>query len=148
MDNLSLLDIISILSLLVGIISIVLAIYSMASSKRAEERSKQNFIDTQDKIRDFYDKTKEVLNEIDKRSSTTETVVSNSQEKLLNTMTQIINETVIPKKEDMGEQLGMMFFQQLLSNPKNSSEMINALQPFIDMAEKMENKKDKNENSL
>ena len=136
MGNILLMDIISILSLFVGVISIILAIYAMSSSKKAEERSKQNFIDTQEKIRDFYDKTKEVLNEIDKRSSTTETIVSNSQEKLLNTMTQIINETVIPKKEDIGEQLGMMFFQQLLSNPKNSKDIINALQPFIEMAEK------------
>ncbi len=51
-------------------------------------------------------------------------------------MTNIINETVIPKKEDMGEQFAMMFVQNLLTEPEKAGDMMKTLQPFIDMAQK------------
>ena len=38
----------------------------------------------------------------------------------MNTMTNIINETVIPKEKDMGEEFGMQFLQQMMANPKSS----------------------------
>ena len=130
-----LLDVISVLSLFVGLVSIVLAIYTMISSNRSEERSKENFHKTQEMVREFYDRTKELLNEIDKRSNAIETVVTSSQEQLLSTITTIVNETVIPKKEDTSEKMTMLFLQQLIQNPKGAAEMMTALQPIIELSE-------------
>ncbi|MBI3242636.1 MAG: hypothetical protein HYZ49_10125 [Chloroflexi bacterium] len=137
----TLMDAISIFSLFVGIASIILAIYAMASANRSEERSKKNFENTQAMMREFYDRTKDLLNDIDKRANAIETVTSSSQEKLLSTVTAIVNETVLPKKEDAGEKFAMLFMQQLLSNPQGAKDMMNALKPFIEMSQPKEAKK-------
>jgi predicted component of viral defense system (DUF524 family) len=132
----SMMDMLSIFSLFVGLTSIGMALYAMNSSKRSEERTRDNFERTQAMMQQFYDKTKDLLNEVDKRASIIESVTTNSQEKLLSTMTTILNETVIPKKEDMGEQLGLLFFQHLLSNPQNAASMMETLKPFIEAGKK------------
>ncbi len=128
-------DVLTVLSLLVGLVSIGLAVFAMQFAKKSEEQSRDNFERTQDMMRSFYDKTKDLLNEVDKRTSVTEKAISSSQQQLLSTMTSIVNETVIPKKQDVGEQIGLMFFQQLLSNPKEAGGMMEALKPFMDMVE-------------
>jgi|GEM_PF-4699651 len=128
-------DILAVLSFAVGIAAIGLAVYTLNMSARAERRSKQNFTDTQNMMRDFYEKTKEVLNEIDKRATNTENLISGSQKELLSTITNIINETVIPKKVDKAEEIGMLFFQQLLTDPEKAVNSLNALLPLIDKIE-------------
>lgn len=137
----SLMDILAIISFVVGIISIVLAIYAMAASSRSEQRSKENFDRTQEMIRQFYDRTKELLNDIDRRTSVMEKVVLGNQEHLMNTMTNIVNETVLPKKQDAGEQFGMMFMQQLFTNPKDAAGIMETLKPLMEMAELAEKSK-------
>ncbi|WP_127576760.1 hypothetical protein [Paenibacillus barengoltzii] len=131
----SLMDVLSLLSLFVGIVSIILAIFAMYSANRSEQRSKDNFDKTQEMISKFYESTKDLLHQIETRTSVTEKVVLSNQDQLLNTMTTIVNETVIPKKQDMGEQIGMMFFQQLISNPQGTSEMLKPLKEIASMME-------------
>lgn len=53
----------------------------------------------------------------------------------MSTMTNIINETVIPKKKDMGEELGMQLMTQLMTNPHQANDMMNVLVPLIKMME-------------
>ena len=127
----SIMDVLSVFSLFVGLLSIILAVFAMYSANRSEQRSKENFDKTQEMIRLFYDKTKEVLSQIETRTSVTEKVVLDNQDHLMKTMTTIVNETVIPKKQDMGEQVGMMFFQQLFNNPQGMSD---ALKPLMEIS--------------
>ena len=91
--------------------------------------------DRYDRITKHIESLKEVLNEIDKRATNTENLISGSQKELLSTITNIINETVIPKKVDKAEEIGMLFFQQLLTDPEKAVNSLNALLPLIDKIE-------------
>ncbi len=51
----SLMDILTILSLVVGIASIVLAVFSMISANNFERRSQENFEKTQKMMNEIYD---------------------------------------------------------------------------------------------
>ena len=57
----------------------------------------------------------------------------------------IVNETVIPKKPNYGEQLGVEFLKGMMANPASMSTSIEGLSALMEMAEKMP-KKDNNEN--
>ena len=127
-----------IISLLVGVISIVLAVVAMISSKKAEEASLHNFEKTQEllqknyestqkMLQENYDKTKELLAEIDKKAAVIDSVVQRNQEQMMDTITNIVNETVIPKRITPGEELGMQFLSNILSNPLQAKDAINNL---------------------
>ena len=90
----------AIMSFIVGIVSIVLAIVAMTTAKSAEKNSQENFEKTQRMMHEIYDKTKDALAQIDKKSEVIEHVVQRNEEQLLNTMTNLINEVVIPKRPD------------------------------------------------
>ncbi|MDF3124735.1 hypothetical protein [Rheinheimera sp. 1928-s] len=138
MDNLSIFDVISFLS---SIASLILAIVAILAAKSSEKEVRDNFEKTQRVMMEYQERTKEVLAEIDKKAEVIERTVSESQRQLMNTMTNIINETVIPKKVDMGEQLGMQFMQQMFSNPEKANEMMGGLAQMMKIAEMQKDKK-------
>lgn len=82
---------------------------------------------------EYQDKTKDVLAEIDKRAAVIERTVTESQRHLMDTMTNIINETVIPKKPDAGEQMGLQFMQQMLANPAQAGESMKGLAEIMEI---------------
>ena len=136
-------DALTIISLVAGIVSIVLAVVAMVTASMSEKRSQASFEktqemarkhydDTQKMMQEIYDKTKDALAEIDKKSTVIESVVQRNQEQLLGTMTNLLNETIIPKKADMGEQLGMQFMQSLMQNPTNATESMKMLMELSD----------------
>ena len=122
MENATLFDIVS---LLTGAISIALALFAMWQAKQSEKEARSN-----------YEKTKDVLAEIDKKSAIIERTVSESQQKLMDTMTNIINETVIPKQQDIGEQLGAQFMMQMLQDPNNLGQNLDMLQKLAELGDK------------
>ena len=130
------LGIVEVVSLIASLASLILAMVTIHAARSSEKEVRDNFEKTQKMMVDYESRIKDVLSEIDKKSAIIEKTVSESQKDLMATMTNIINETVIPKKEDMGEQFAMMFVQQLLTNPEQASGMMEALQSFIDMAQK------------
>ena len=44
-----------------------------------------------------------------------------------NTITNIVEKTIIPQKEDIGEKIGMEFFKNMMNNPKESKDMMKNL---------------------
>ena len=143
--------VIGIVSLVVGVVSIVLAVVAMDSAKKSEAQSqhnfektqellKQNYEITQKALQENYDKTKELLAEIDKKAAVIDSVVQRNQEQMMNTLTNIVNETVIPKKPNYGEQLGVEFLKGMISNPASMSSSIEGLNALMEMAEKLPKK--------
>lgn len=122
-------------SLVSNIVSLVLAIVAIQAAKSSEKEVRDNFDKTQKMMIEYETRMKDVLAEIDKKSAIIEKTVSESQRELLNMMTNIINETVIPKKTDMGEQFATKFMEQLFLNPEQASGMMGILQPFIEMSQ-------------
>ncbi len=136
MENLSIIDIISLIS---SIASLILAVVAIQAAKSSEKEVRDNFEKTQKMMIEYESRMKDVLSEIDKKSAIIEKTVSESQKELMNTMTNIINETVIPKKKDMGEELGMQFMTQLMTNPNQANDMMNVLLPLMEMSQKKGN---------
>ena len=120
-------DIAFIISLTMGVTSIVLAVFAIWLGRSAERESRANF-----------DKTKDLLAQIDKRAAVTEKAVAESHQQLLNTVTDLLNQTAVPTKPDIGEELGMKFMEALMQNPAQAEQMMKGLQPFIDMSEKQQ----------
>ena len=131
-------DISLILSLITGVISLVLAGFAIWLGKSAERESRANFDRTQSMMADYYDKTKDVLAEIDKRAAVIEKTVAESHQQLLNTVTNLLSQIATPAKPDIGEQLGMEFMQQMMRDPAQAKQMMEALQPLIDISEKQQ----------
>jgi uncharacterized protein YjaZ len=138
MENLSFIDAIAFLS---SIASLILAVVAILAAKSSEREVRENFEKTQRVMMEYQERTKEVLAEIDKKSEVIERTVSESQRQLMSTMTNIINETVIPKKVDVGEQLGMQFMQQMFTNPEKANEMMGGLAQIMKIAEMQTPKK-------
>jgi len=146
-------DALTIISLVTGIASIVLAIVAMVSAKVSEKTSQANFEKTQEMLRknydetqkmmlDVYDKTKNALSQIDKKAEIIENVVQRNQEQLITTMTNLLNETIIPKKPDLSEQLGAQFLQGLMQNP---TQMGNSMNELLKLSEAIEKQKKNNQ---
>lgn len=127
MEMLSL--ILSIISLIGGVISIILAIVSMYSSSEHERVSREN-----------YDKTKDVLAQIDKKIEIIERLNQESYNKLQNTITNIVEKTVIPQKEDIGEKMGVEFLKNIMNNPREGNEMLKNLADLKSTLEQFNNK--------
>lgn len=137
MENMTSFDLISFLA---SITSLILAVVAIIAAKNSEKEVRANFERTQQVMADYQEKTKAVLAEIDKRAAVIEQTVTESQRQLMNTMTNIINETVIPKKIDLGEQVGLQFMQQMLTNPAQGGETMKGLTDLMAMMKKLEDK--------
>ena len=127
MEMLSL--ILSIISLIGGVISIILAIVSMNSSAEHERVSREN-----------YDKTKDVLAQIDKKIEIIERLNQESYNKLQNTITNIVEKTVKQQKEDIGEKMGVEFLKNIINNPREGNEMLKNLADLKSTLEQFNNK--------
>ena len=95
----NLMDILTILSLFVGISSIVLAIVSMKSAANSEQRSQKNFEKTQKMTNEIYDKTKDLLHEIDVKSSSISGMVEKNQTQLTTLFSNVL-EKVLPSQNE------------------------------------------------
>lgn len=131
MDWSSLMNFVSLVS---GVVSVVLAVVAIQAAKTSEKEVRDNFEKTQKMLIEYESRMKATLAEIDKKSAIIEKTVSESQKDLMNTMTNIINETIIPKKQDMEEQFAVMFMNQLLSNPHEANSIVDAMKPIIELA--------------
>ena len=137
MENMSVFDVISFLA---SVTSLILAIVAIAAAKNSEREVRANFEKTQRVMAEYQDKTKDVLAEIDKRAAVIERTVTESQRHLMDTMTNNINETVIPKKPDAGEQMGLQFMQQMLANPAQAGESMKGLAEIMEIINAHEKK--------
>lgn len=77
----------------------IIIIPAMIAAKSSQREVRKNFEKIQLVMSEYQERTKEVLAEIDKRSAVIERTVSESQRQLMDTMTNIINETILPKEE-------------------------------------------------
>ena len=125
MNDINLLDAISLIS---AIFSIVLAIIALITASKSEREVRENFEKTQKMMVDYESRIKDLLAEINPKSAVIEKTVSESQQSLMATMTNIINETVIPKKADFGEQAAMQFLPMIMENPEKFSELMHMVQ--------------------
>lgn len=125
MSAMPLVDVLSIVSLVVGLVSIVLAVVAMWLSKNSERESRENL-----------NQARQVLSEVDKKAAVIQSTVAESQKELQSTLTTLLTKTLIPEKNDMGEQFAMMFMQKLMSDPESAAQLMQGLQPFIDASEK------------
>ena len=91
-------------------------------------------------------KTKELLAEIDKKAAVIDSVVQRNQEQMMSTITNIVNETVIPKKRDFGEEIGAQFVMGLLSNPEQAQASLNNLGALAELMQKYPSPKKKDQN--
>ncbi len=122
-----------VITVITGVVSVVLAVFAIWIGKSSERESRRNFERTQNAMREYNDKTKEVLAEIDKRAAVIEKTVTDSQQQLLDTVTNIVRETAVPTKPDLGEQMAAQFFQVMMTDPAKANDMITALQKFGEM---------------
>ena len=129
--NDSIMDSIMWFTLISSIFSIILAIVAITTSKNVEKQTQNNFDRTQSVMQEQYDKTKDVLAEIDKRATVTEKAVNESQDKILSTINKIVDESIITKKQDLGDQLGMLFMQLIREDPERGEKLIESLKPLI-----------------
>jgi len=109
-----------ILSIGVGIASIVLAIVAIWFS----------WI-TGREVRDNFERTKEVLSNIEKKSAIVETTVTTAQKQLLESVTKILEETTIPQKISTDEQMGMALLQLAAQDPKSFENLLKNMGPFM-----------------
>lgn len=127
------LNMVDIVTLISGVASLVLALVAISLSRTAERYARENFIQTQSMMQEQYDKTKDVLSQIDKRAAVTERTVADTQEKLLTTMTTIFSKLATPANSD--EQMGTMFMQMLLQDPDRMAQVIETMAPFVDLGQ-------------
>ena len=121
------------ITVVIGVVSVVLAVFAFLSAKSSERDSRENFDRTQNALREYSDKTKEVLAEIDKRAAVIEKTVTDSQQQLLDTVTNIVKETAVPTKPDLGEQMAARFLEIMATDPDKATEMMTAIQKFGEM---------------
>ena len=92
-------------SLVVGAVSIVLAVMAIWLSIQSERRSTEN-----------YDRTKDTLSEISKKAAVIEATVSNTQDKLVDTVTAIAK----PKEETQED----IILKAIMQNPQMFQQMV------------------------
>ena len=95
-------DIQFIVSLVVGVVSVVLATVAIWYSTQSERRSNEN-----------YNRTKELLAEIDKKAAVIESTMNNTQDKLVDTVTAIAR----PKEATQEELLMSYLLPSIMENP-------------------------------
>jgi len=150
-------DILTWISLIVGIVSIVLAVVSMISSSNFEKMSQENFEKTQTMMNDIYDKTKDLLHQIDNKSTlinssvernTTQltTLFSNVLDKVIQdqnikelpdltnkeTLKKVMEEEKV-SNDDISNQIALQLLPELIKNP-------DSLEKLFAISEKMKKK--------
>ena len=124
--------VVGVMSIIVGVASVILAILAISISRSSERESRANFEKTQALMHDYDTKNREVVAEIDKRAAVIEKTVAESHQQLLNTVTDL----AVPPKAGFEERFGEQLLQILLQDPQKGSEVIQKLQPLVEMADK------------
>lgn len=146
-------DILAILSLFVGIVSIVLAIISMKSASNSEKRSQENFEKTQKMMNEIYDKTKDLLHNIDIKSSSISGMVEKNQTQLTTLFANVLDKALPSQQQEISKmtqddidkilkenntidsnQLAMQLLPELIKNP-------DSLEKLVAISEKMNKNK-------
>lgn len=112
-------DTFSLINFILSISSISLAVVAMIQAHLSVRESREN-----------YQKTKDVLSQIDTRAAVIENTVQKAQDQLMQTVMKIIDEVVIPKKEDPS----MAIFHKLMRENPQMQDL--AIQNFKGILEK------------
>ena len=113
-------DIPTTISIIVGTLSVAIACFAMVQAQSAARESRAN-----------YDKTKDVLGQIDKKAEVIEKVVADNQRELFDT----VKKLAIPEKPDPGEAIGMSqesdtpaeLFKAIIQDPDKFNSVISTL---------------------
>ena len=127
----SIMDSIMWFSLIASIFSIILAIVAITTSKNLEKQTQNNLDRTQSFMQEQYDKTKDVLAEIDKRSTITENTVNESLNKISGATKKTVDESIVSNNQDLGDQLEFMLLQLIKQDPERGEKLIESLKPLI-----------------
>ena len=98
-----------VVSLVVGAVSIVLALVAIWHSTQSERKSTEN-----------YNRTKDLLSEISEKAAVIESTVNNTQEKLVDTITEIAK----PQRDTQEEVLMKTLLPAFLENPEMLERLI------------------------
>ncbi|MXY35736.1 MAG: hypothetical protein F4Y54_03015 [Dehalococcoidia bacterium] len=113
-------DVPSTVSVIIGAVSVVVAVFAIAQGAITSRDSRRNF-----------EKTRDVLAEIDKRAAITEKIVAENQRELLDT----VKKLAIPEKPDIGEEIGAEFMRALLQDPNNATELMSEIMKMAPIQE-------------
>ena len=140
-------DILAWISLIVGIVSIVLALISMKLSSESEKRSQENFEKTKDLLCQIDTKSAVISNSIDKSIVQLTNLFSNVLDKVIEDQNKIdipdvtveknLEKIMEEKKIDNSEisnQIAMQLLPELMKHPEN-------LEKLVAISEKIKKKK-------
>ena len=149
----NMMDVLTVISLIVGIASIVLAIISMISAANSEKRSQENFEKTQKMMNEIYDKTKDLLHDIDTKSSAISVMVEKNQTQLTTLFANVLDKALPNQNKEISKmsqedidkaikesntinsnQLAMQLLPELIKNP-------DSLEKLVDISEKINKNK-------
>jgi hypothetical protein len=100
-----------VISLVVGVVSVVLALVAIWFSVHSERKSAEN-----------YNRTRDVLSKISQKAGVIEATVNNTQEKLVDTITEIAK----PKQETQEELIMKTVVPAIMQNPDMLERLIRA----------------------
>jgi hypothetical protein len=107
---------------------------------RLTDRETRDLFDKmQEQLSRQHERTKDVLAEIDKRAAVIDKVVTVAQQKMLETLTTVLQGVVLPQRPAFGEQMTALLFQSLLEDPTKTSRVMDKLTPFIELGQRMQN---------
>ena len=115
------------LSIIVGVIAIILGIVSILVSLEAKSSSTRS----RKEAVEYNERTKDLLHEIDKRSTVMEEKVSENFQKLLDMQNELISKTMIPQKQPMEEQLALSFLNKLMESPQGVEQLTKFLEKHM-----------------
>lgn len=137
-------DVLTVISLLVGVASIVLALISMKSTSNSERRSQEDFEKTQKIMNEIYDKTKDLLHSIDTKSSSISGMVEKNQTQLTTLFANVLDKAIPSKDKEISKmsqddidkiikenntldsnRLAMQLLPELIKNPDSLEKLVN-----------------------
>lgn len=137
-------DVLTVISLLVGVASIVLALISMKSASNSERRSQEDFEKTQKIMNEIYDKTKDLLHSIDTKSSSISGMVEKNQTQLTTLFANVLDKAIPSKDKEISKmsqddidkiikknntldsnRLAMQLLPELIKNPDSLEKLVN-----------------------
>ena len=92
-------DVPSTVSVIIGTVSVTVAVFALWQALQAAKESRENF-----------QRTKDVLAQIDKSATVTEKILAEHQRELLDTVRRL----AIPEKSEADEQMGVEFVRALM----------------------------------
>lgn len=135
----TLMDVLTVVSLVASIASLALALFTIYLARATDRATRALFDRTQDMMNRQHDRTKDVLAEIDKRAAVIDKVVTDAQQKMLETLTTVFQGVVLPQKPAFGEQMTAMLMQSLFEDPTKAGKVFDELAPLIELGQKMQN---------